>query len=307
ADMDHEKPGFELGELKMESNGIASIMGYRKNMFGVIEIRGCEPPFIVVRVLEAKNKEVRCHVSIIVELEKLGDDVGDLRSVDTYATYLVIKATDDKDCSLMFGVFKLMKCVSEDSGDELEYLRELFLDTDLHNVLSLHMHYKLRILIIGPTLDNARSYVMQGAPFTQEMISSIPIGGSISPEGFLPSILLLVVIIVTVVIAIVILIVVVIDDVSLFLKLSFDRASLVKVPVANATLFSPAQLLRENTDSFRVPVCLVFLLGLLALAIVAACASRAVAMPLAISCWMAAKVMAGVLDVDVLFRGILST
>ncbi|GJR06238.1 hypothetical protein Tco_0529222, partial [Tanacetum coccineum] len=84
ADMDHEKPGFELGESKMESNGsfrvqrIAAIMGYRKKMCGVIEIRGCEPPFIVVRVLEAKNKEVRCHVSVLDELEKLGDDVGDL-------------------------------------------------------------------------------------------------------------------------------------------------------------------------------------------------------------------------------------
>ncbi|GKB13886.1 hypothetical protein Tco_0847809 [Tanacetum coccineum] len=41
------------------------------------------------------------------------------------------------------------------------------------------------------TLDSARSYVMQGAPFTKRSISSIPIGGSISPEGFLPSILLI--------------------------------------------------------------------------------------------------------------------
>ncbi|GKF86376.1 hypothetical protein Tco_0254203, partial [Tanacetum coccineum] len=65
------------------------------------------------------------------------------------------------------------------------------------------------------TPDSARSYVMQGAPFTQGTIPSIPIGGSISPEGFLSSILLLVVIIVTVVIVIVILIVVVVDDVSL--------------------------------------------------------------------------------------------
>ncbi|GJS95482.1 hypothetical protein Tco_0802450, partial [Tanacetum coccineum] len=56
-----------------------------------------------------------------------------------------------------------------------------------------------------------------------------------------------------------------------------------------------------------IPVGPVFLLGLLALAIAAACASRAVAMPLAISCWMAAKVMVGVLDVDVLLEGILST
>ncbi|GKC13499.1 hypothetical protein Tco_1010281 [Tanacetum coccineum] len=98
------------------------------------------------------------------------------------------------------------------------------------------------------------------------MIPSIPIVGSISPEGFLSSILLLVVIIVTVVVVIVILIVVVVDDVSLILKLSFV---IIGIPV------SPE-----------------FLLGLLALAIVAVCASRAVAIPLAISCWMAAKVMA---------------
>ncbi|GKE05968.1 hypothetical protein Tco_1397986 [Tanacetum coccineum] len=70
------------------------------------------------------------------------------------------------------------------------------------------------------TLDTARSYVMQGASFTLGTISSIPIGGSISPEGFLYSIMLLVVIIVTVVIVIVILIVVVVDDVSLILKFS---------------------------------------------------------------------------------------
>ncbi|GJY62703.1 hypothetical protein Tco_0464163 [Tanacetum coccineum] len=69
---------------------------------------------------------------------------------------------------------KLMKYVSEDSGNELKYLRELFLG-----------HYKLRILVKG-------SYVMQGAPFIQGMIPSIPIGGSISPEGFLPSIMLVV-------------------------------------------------------------------------------------------------------------------
>ncbi|GJT12657.1 hypothetical protein Tco_0859699 [Tanacetum coccineum] len=56
-------------------------------------------------------------------------------------------------------------------------------------------------------------YVAKGAPFTQGTIPSIPIGSSISPEGFLLLVLLLVVIIVTVVIVIVILIVVV-DDVS---------------------------------------------------------------------------------------------
>ncbi|GKD45120.1 hypothetical protein Tco_1269765, partial [Tanacetum coccineum] len=37
------------------------------------------------------------------------------------------------------------------------------------------------------------------------------------------------------------------------------------------------------------------------------CFLRAEEMPSLISCWMAAKVMAGVLDVDVLLGGILST
>ncbi|GJZ67483.1 hypothetical protein Tco_0630723 [Tanacetum coccineum] len=112
----------------------------------------------------------------------------------------------------------------------------------------------------------------KGASFTQRTISSIPIGGSISPEGFLLPVLLLVVIIVTVVIVIVILIVVV-DDVSLILKLSFTR----------------------------VPS-----LRLLALAIAAVCAFRA-AVKSAVSYRMASKVMAGVSDVDVLLGGILST
>ncbi|GJW30327.1 hypothetical protein Tco_0047202 [Tanacetum coccineum] len=91
-----------------------------------------------------------------------------------------------------------------------------------------------------------------------------------------------------------------------------DKASSVRVPVANVTLSSSAHLLRENTDSFpvfaiRVPVGPVFLLGLLALAIDAACAFKAEEMSSLISCWMAAKVMAGVSDVDVLLGGILST
>nr|GFA83639.1 hypothetical protein [Tanacetum cinerariifolium] len=63
--------------------------------------------------------------------------------------------------------------------------------------------------VASPTLDSARSYVMQGAPFTQGTISNIPIGNSISPEGFLPSILLMV-IMVTVVIVVVILVVVIV-------------------------------------------------------------------------------------------------
>ncbi|GJZ51847.1 hypothetical protein Tco_0606362, partial [Tanacetum coccineum] len=56
-----------------------------------------------------------------------------------------------------------------------------------------------------------------------------------------------------------------------------------------------------------VPVSTVFLLGLLTLAIDAACAFRVEEMPSLISYWMIAKVMAGVSDVDVLLGGILST
>ncbi|GKB33877.1 hypothetical protein Tco_0873278, partial [Tanacetum coccineum] len=98
----------------------------------------------------------------------------------------------------------------------------------------------------------------------------IPVGGSINLEGFLLPVLLLVVMVV-----IVILIVVVVDDVSFILKLSFAIIG--------------------------VPVGLVFLLGLLAL--VAAYAFRAEEMPSIMSCWMVAKVMAGVLrTVAVLFR-----
>ncbi|GJT74519.1 hypothetical protein Tco_1041244 [Tanacetum coccineum] len=53
-----------------------------------------------------------------------------------------------------------------------------------------------------------------GSSFTHGTVSSIPIVGSISPEGFLPSILLLVVIIVTVVIVAGILVVVVVTIVG---------------------------------------------------------------------------------------------
>ncbi|GJW80967.1 hypothetical protein Tco_0144942 [Tanacetum coccineum] len=148
---------------------------------------------------------------------------------------------------------------------------------------------------------------------------------SISLKDFMPSILLLMVIIVAVVIVTVIWVVifvnvivgvvivvaiigvVVVVGVPSIIDLSFviigwayafhqDKASSVKVPVANVTLFSSAHLLHENTDSVRVPV---RLLGLLALAMAAVCASMAVVRS-AISCRMASKVMVGVSDVDVL-------
>ncbi|GJV23613.1 hypothetical protein Tco_1376308 [Tanacetum coccineum] len=87
-------------------------------------------------------------------------------------------------------------------------------------------------------------------------------------------------------------------------KISMDKASSVRVQVANVTLFSSAQLLRENTDSVRISLGLVFLLGLSTFAMAAACASRTAAIPLVISYRMAASVMVGVADVDVLLGGI---
>ncbi|GJW20535.1 hypothetical protein Tco_0031157 [Tanacetum coccineum] len=88
---------------------------------------------------------------------------------------------------------------------------------------------QMTYLVASSTLDSARTYMMQGAPFTQGTISSIPIGGSISPEGFLLPVLLLVVIIVTVVIVIVILKVIVDDGLQVKQKkdgiVPLDRTS----------------------------------------------------------------------------------
>ncbi|GKF58286.1 hypothetical protein Tco_0171823, partial [Tanacetum coccineum] len=69
-------------------------------------------------------------------------------------------------------------------------------------------------LVASLTLDSARSCVMQGAFLTQGKASSIPTvfswGDSISPNNFLPSILLLLVIIVAVVIVVVTVVLVVV-------------------------------------------------------------------------------------------------
>ncbi|GKD61260.1 ribonuclease 2-like protein, partial [Tanacetum coccineum] len=87
---------------------------------------------------------------------------------------------------------------------------------------------QMTYLVANLTFDKASSYVMQGASFTQGMISSIPIGGSIIPEGFLPSILLLVVIIVTVVIVAVILVVVVVAIVGVVIVVVGGVSSILK-------------------------------------------------------------------------------
>ncbi|GJV28979.1 hypothetical protein Tco_1385427 [Tanacetum coccineum] len=80
-------------------------------------------------------------------------------------------------------------------------------------------------LVASLTLDSARSCVMQGTSFTQGKVSSIPTvfswGGSISPNGFLPSILLLLVIIVAVAIVVTVILVVIVGEGSSIIKLSF--------------------------------------------------------------------------------------
>ncbi|GJT55059.1 hypothetical protein Tco_0990113 [Tanacetum coccineum] len=82
---------------------------------------------------------------------------------------------------------------------------------------------QMAYLVASITLNSARSYVMQSTFLTQGMVSNIPIifswGGSISPEGFLSSVLLWLVIIVAVV-GVGVTVVVVVESSSI-VKLSF--------------------------------------------------------------------------------------
>ncbi|GJU48915.1 integrase, catalytic region, zinc finger, CCHC-type containing protein [Tanacetum coccineum] len=162
-------------------------------------------------------------------------------------------------------------------------------------------------------LEGKRVHLVQGT------LSSIPIVGSISPEGSLSLILLLVVIIAMVVVMVVIvvaivgvvIVVTVIGVVVMASSIPIDwvnefhqnKASSVSVLIANFTLFFSAHLLRENTNS----VCLNQRIRPTAPSVPLkqkACASRAVATLSATSFLMAALVMAGASDVDVLLGGI---
>ncbi|GJS15259.1 hypothetical protein Tco_0409731 [Tanacetum coccineum] len=152
-------------------------------------------------------------------------------------------------------------------------------------------------LVASLTLDIARSCVMHIAFLTQMKVSSIPIilswVGSISPDGFLPSILLLVVIIVAVAIVVVTVILVVVVGEGWANEFRQDKDSSVKVLVANFTLQSSVQLLWENTDSVRSnqqmrPIASSVPLKLKVFAMVAAYASRAVETLSATSFLMAA-------------------
>ncbi|GJT07169.1 hypothetical protein Tco_1194074 [Tanacetum coccineum] len=91
-----------------------------------------------------------------------------------------------------------------------------------------------------------------------------------------------------------------------------DRASSIKVPVANFTLQSSVQLLRENTDSvrsnqrIRASHSLMFLLYCQHIHCCSLC-FRAGAVTRSATSPDALEVMAGASDVDVLLGGILST
>nr|GEZ55309.1 hypothetical protein [Tanacetum cinerariifolium] len=103
--------------------------------------------------------------------------------------------------------------------------------------------------VASPTLDSARSYVMQGASFTQGIISSIPIGGSISPEGFLPSIMLMV-IMVTVVIVVVILIVVIVVIVGVVIIVAIIGVVVV-VMIIRVVVVDTMEILEFKTSKNR--------------------------------------------------------
>ncbi|GJS33246.1 hypothetical protein Tco_0531628 [Tanacetum coccineum] len=86
-----------------------------------------------------------------------------------------------------------------------------------------------------------------GWPFVSAVLGQMAhLSDSIRPKGFMSSVLLWLVIIVAVV-GVGVTVVVVVE--SWAKEFHQDRASSVKVPVANFTLQSSVQLLRENTDS----------------------------------------------------------
>ncbi|GJX75307.1 hypothetical protein Tco_0313902, partial [Tanacetum coccineum] len=91
---------------------------------------------------------------------------------------------------------------------------------------------------------------------------------------------------------------------SFLVSTSFTQGKVSSIPIgSNISLEGFLSFMLLLVESSKVGV----LLGLLSLVIDAACALRSCEMPSLISCGMAAKVIAGVSDVDVLLGGILST
>ncbi|GKF32708.1 hypothetical protein Tco_0102506 [Tanacetum coccineum] len=149
------------------------------------------------------------------------------------------------------------------------------------------------------TPNSARSCVMQST-FPTKGMRSIISTVSISLEDFLSSILLRMVLIVAVVIVMVIWVVIFVNViVGVVIVVAIIRVVVFVTIIGIVVVIGIVVIV-----VLLVPV---FLLGLLALAINATCAFRAEKMPSLISCRMAAKVMAGVSDVDILLGGILST
>ncbi|GJX82333.1 hypothetical protein Tco_0331814 [Tanacetum coccineum] len=187
--------------------------------------------------------------------------------------------------------FKILEAQSEASKDikaPTEWLRGLERHFEQRDDGEIYFFdHVLRVLRLKPNIsssghDTICKRVANHSTFPTKGMRSIISTVSISLEDFLSSILLRMVIIVAVVIVTVIWVVIFVN---------------VIVGVVIVVVFGIVV----------VVVRLVFLLGLLALAIDAACAFRAEEMPSLISCRMATKVMASVLDVDVLLGGILST
>nr|GEY18629.1 hypothetical protein [Tanacetum cinerariifolium] len=176
---------------------------------------------------------------------------------------------------------------------------------------------QMTYLVASLTHDSANSCVMRGASCTQRKIYMLVVIIVTVVIVVVTLIVVVVAIIGLVIVVVIIGIVVVFGDVSFVLKLSFviisflcrivfyylfhqplgygwtyafhqDKASSVRVPVVNVTLFSSAQLLRFPLFATEVSLGLVFLLGLPVFAMVAARASQAVAIPSSISCRMVA-------------------
>nr|GEV26531.1 hypothetical protein [Tanacetum cinerariifolium] len=151
---------------------------------------------------------------------------------------------------------------------------------------------------------SARSYVMQGVPFIQGMISSIPIGGIISPKGFLPSVLLMVIMVTVVIVAVILVVfvvgtfgvVVVVAIVKVIIVVVIIRIVVVVMVMASSRACGFKEvtfpLMLWGSPPMKASISfLVFVFAMLA-----ACASRASKTLSATSFFMAACVMAGALD-----------
>ncbi|GKD40009.1 hypothetical protein Tco_1260216 [Tanacetum coccineum] len=203
----------------------------------------------------------------------------------------------------------------------------------LHDDLSW-LETSLRVVVCscgaaGRKRDKESTFLTKGM---RSIISMV----SISLEGFLVSILLLMVIIVAVVIVTVIRVVVVVAIVGVVIVVAIigitsiysqtikfifhflDLSSRTILVCQESLQFSPGDPIglfysdglsvcippRQGIIGQGIYLGLVFLLGLSAFAMAAACASRVAAIPSIISCWMASSVIVGVADVDVLLGGI---